>query len=268
MTGFFDSGVGGIAILKAFLERGLDKDIVYFAINGGGMIGSKTHESIMDTTKFAVEYLDSQGCSEVYLACNTASANSLIDPNFDEWKSTYFPSAKVFGIVTPTLKYLESIPKNKKITILGTPSTINSNIYQKELSSYGFALVFGLPTNLLARAVEDMDYDRTRIVLKELFLENYENIKNTDLLVLSCTHYIWVKKTISEVFEKMFDYEPEIIAQNKICFVGNEEKLGKLELVEEENNVYLLNKKARIKVVTTDGNPLEFAKKAQKLLNQ
>ncbi len=268
MTGFFDSGVGGVAILKAFLEQSLDSEIVFIAINGGGMIGSKTHESIMDTTKFAVEYLASQECKKVFLACNTASANTLIDPNFDEWKSAYCPATKVFDIVTPTLKYFESIPKDKKITILGTPSTINSNIYQKELSSYGFTSVVGLPTNLLARAVEDMDYDRTRVVLKELFLENYENIKNTDLLVLSCTHYIWVKRTIGEIFEKMFDYEPEIIAQNKICFEGIGEKLDKLELVENENNVYLINKKAKIKIVTTDGNPLEFAKNAQKLLNQ
>ena len=266
MTGFFDSGVGGVAILRAFLERSLDKEIVYFAINGGGMIGSKSHESIMDTTKFAVEYLDSQECSKVYLACNTASANSLIDDDFAKWKNANYPKVQVNDIVSPTIKYLQTLSKTKKITILATPSTINSKIYPNSMLE--FPNIVGLPTVLLARAVEDMDYESVRTIVHDLFLANFDLINDTDILVLSCTHYIWVKKTISEVFEKMFDYELEIIAQNKICFVGNEEKLEKLELIEGENNVFLVNKKAKVKIVTTDGNPLEFAKKAQKLLNQ
>ena len=266
MTGFFDSGVGGIAILKAFLERDLDSEVVYIAINGGGMIGSKTHESIMDTTKFAIEYLDSQECSDVYLACNTASANTLIDLDFAEWKKSNYPKVRVHEIVTPTINYLQTLPKTKKITILATPSTINSNIYPNNLPE--FSNIVGLPTVLLARAVEDMNYESVRSIIHDLFLANFNLINDTDVIVLSCTHYIWVQKTINEVFEKMFDYEPEIIAQNKICFVGLDGKLEKLALVEEENSIYLVNKTAKVKIVTTDGNLLEFAKKAQKLLNQ
>ncbi len=268
MTGFFDSGVGGLAILKAFLENNIDNEILFFAINGGGMIGSKSHESIMDTTQFAIEYLASQECHKIYLACNTASANTLIDINYTNWKKENYSNIEVLDVINPTLNFLKTLPKNKRITILATPSTINSNIYIDELTKSGFSNVAGLPTVMLARSVEDLDYQKAKIVLKDLFLQNYDRVKETEILVLSCTHYIWIKKTINEIFENVFDHEPEIISQGKVCFPGKIRNLDRLYIFEDNKSISLRNKDVNIKIVTTDGEPLEFAKKAQKLLNQ
>jgi glutamate racemase len=267
MTGFFDSGVGGVSIMKAFLECGLDQEVVYFADNQAGMIGSKSHQSILNTTKFAIEYLASQGCETVYLACNTASANTMIDLDFASWKDDNFPDLIINNVITPTLDFLLKLPSSTKITILATPSTINSGVYQEGLHSQGFDSVFGLATVDLARAVEDLDYERVRLVLQNLFLDNSEFIRDTEVMVLSCTHYTWVKKTIAKIFEDMFYSEIKIISQNKICFDSHANKGVVLELENIDEGVFLKSKNFKVKVVTTDSETLKFAQKAQTLLN-
>jgi glutamate racemase len=268
MTGFFDSGVGGLAILKSFLERNLDTEIIYFADNQNGMIGSKSPEYITNSVKFAVEYLASKSCDDIYLACNTGSVTIINNSDFQIWLQSNFPLVNIKNIVDPTIDFFKAIDRNKKITILATPATISSEIYNDSLKKLGFSKIYNLPTSHLARAVEDLDYQKVQQIAHQLFLENYQGIQNTDFLVLACTHYIWVKKTINEVFEKMFDYEPEIISQGKVCFNGEVEILSKFEILELDGNVYLTNQKAKIQIAATDNNPLEFAKKAKKLLNQ
>lgn len=268
MTGFFDSGVGGLAIVKSFLEHSLDSEVVYLADNQNGMIGSKSPEYIVDSVKFAVEYLASKSCVNVYLACNTASVTVINNTEFQIWLQTNFPLVNIRNVVDPTVDFFKTINSNKKIIILATPTTISSNIYNESLNSLGFGHVYSLPTSDLARAVEDLDYQKVQQIVHDLFLENYKDLQDADFLLLACTHYIWVKRTINEVFEKMFDYEPEIISQSKICFEGESETVSKFEILEIEEKVYLTNQKAKIQIATTGNNSLQFAKKAQKLLNQ
>jgi glutamate racemase len=268
MTGFFDSGVGGLAILKSFLKHDLDSEVVYLADNQNGMIGSKSPEYIINSIKFAVEYLASKSCVDIYLACNTASVTIIKNTEFQTWLQTNFPLVNIRNIVEPTVDFFKTVNTNKKITIFATPTTISSNVYNESLKNLGFSKVYSLPSSDLARAVEDLDYLLVRQIIHDLFLGNYKDIQDTDFLLLACTHYIWVKKTINEVFEKMFDYELDIISQSRICFEGGSEILSKFEILEIEDKTYLTNQKAKIQIATTANNPLEFAKKAQKLLNQ
>jgi glutamate racemase len=268
MTGFFDSGVGGLAILKSFLEHDLNSEVVYLADNQNGMIGSKSSEYIVDSVKFAVEYLASKSCDNIYLACNTASVTIINNIEFQTWLQTNFPLVNIRNIVDPTVDFFRTINTSKKIAILATPTTISSSIYNESLNDLGFGYVYSLPSSDLAKAVEDLDYQKVKQIVHDLFLENYNDIQDTDYLLLACTHYIWVKRTINEVFEKMFDYELEIISQSKICFECESEKLSKFEILETEGKIYLTNQNAKIQIATTNNNSLEFAKKAQKLLNQ
>jgi glutamate racemase len=268
MTGFFDSGVGGLSILKSFLERNPGIDVIYFADNQNGMIGSKSPEYIINSVKFAIEYLASKSCTDIYLACNTASVTIINNSDFQIWLQSNFPLVNVKNVVDPTLGFFKDIDISKKITILATPTTIFSKVYKNRLEKLGFADVIDLPSSDLARAVEDLDYQKVQQIIHGLFLEDYESIQNTDFMVLACTHYNWVKRTINEVFEKMFDYEPEIVSQSKICFEGVVEALSKFEVSEMDNKTCLSNQKNKIFITTTDSNPVEFAKKAKKLLNQ
>jgi glutamate racemase len=268
MTGFFDSGVGGLAILKAFLEHNLDTEILYLADNQNGMIGSKSPEYIVNSVKFSVEYFDSKACADIYLACNTASVTTTNNFEFQNWLQKNFPLVKIKNMVDPTISFFGNTNIDKKITILATPITVSSDIYKDSLESLDFKSIFNLPSADLAKAVEELDYEKAKEIVHKLFLENFTDLQNTDLILLGCTHYIWIKKTINEVFEKMFDYEPEIISQSKVCFEGVSEVLTKFEILEIDEKVYLTNQKTRIQIATTNNNSLEFAKKAQKLLNQ
>jgi len=140
--GFYDSGVGGLTILSEFYKVLPNKSYIYFADQAYCPLGDKTPQQIFARTIYGLEYLFSQGCDLVVLACNTATAYSIRKIQ-QKWLPKNYPNKKVLGIIRPVGEYFfnqitQQNPNQQKWTVglLATNATIKSNFYQEELTSF------------------------------------------------------------------------------------------------------------------------------------
>jgi len=182
--GVFDSGFGGLTVLKALLETIPDASYLYFGDTARLPYGSK---SVQTVAKYAIEatrYLEQQGASLMVIACNTATALA-----FDQIERS--SKVPVVGVIEPGAQSASEVTKNRKVVVIGTSATVSSHAYQKALHRRGVeARQKACP--LLVPLVEEgwTDHPVTeqvaRIYLNEAFGDGFEN---ADTLVLGCTHY-------------------------------------------------------------------------------
>ena len=132
MIGVFDSGFGGLTILKSFLEKLPEYDYVFLGDNARAPYGSRSFETVYQYTLQAVKKLFSLGCPLVILACNTASAKALRTIQQNDLPKLC-PENRVLGIIRPTAEIISNYTKTKKIGILGTAGTVNSGSYILEI---------------------------------------------------------------------------------------------------------------------------------------
>lgn len=130
--GVFDSGYGGLTILKEIRQRLPEYDFIYLGDNARAPYGPRSFDVVYRFTLEAVRYLFKQGCSLVILACNTASAKALRTiqqhdlPEID-------PSRRVLGVIRPTVEKLGELSQNGNIGVLGTSGTVRSQSYDIEI---------------------------------------------------------------------------------------------------------------------------------------
>lgn len=187
--GVFDSGLGGLVITKAFIETMPGFDYLYYGDTEHLPYGEKTSGQILSYTLEAVEYLISQDCKLIIIACNTATSIALryIQQRFIP---AYAPKVKVLGVVIPTVE--EAIlPNIGKVGVIATPATIRSHIYQTELLKLNPRLVVQeVAAPKLVPMIESNDFRQTEAVCRA-YAEQFDAI---DSLILGCTHYPLVKE--------------------------------------------------------------------------
>ena len=133
--GVFDSGYGGLTILKEIRETLPEYDYIYLGDNARTPYGTRSFDVVYEFTREAVNALFERGCHLVILACNTASAKalrSIQQKDLPSWDA----SRRVLGVVIPTVEALGSITKNGNIGVLGTPGTISSGTYDIEIAKF------------------------------------------------------------------------------------------------------------------------------------
>ena len=209
MIGVFDSGLGGLTILKALIKKLPQYDYMYFGDNINAPYGNKSHEEIYQHTEKALDFLFSQKCEIVILACNTASAEALRKIQV-EYLPKKYPDRKVLGVLIPSVEEAVEAFKNnkpsldnKRVGIIATCATVNSNKYQKEIFKLDKQVkVFSIATPLLAPIVEAGKENKTKTteILKE-YLEKLKK-KNIKYLILGCTHYSFLQKQIQKILGK------------------------------------------------------------------
>jgi glutamate racemase len=182
--GVFDSGVGGLTVLKALLEVIPDADYVYFGDTARLPYGSKSAETV---SKYAIEasrYLEQHGAQMLVIACNTATALALEG-------IIRAVGVPVVGVVEPGAEQAAGQTTLRKAVVLGTEATISSHAYRRALESRGVqALEKACP--LFVPLVEEgwIEHPVTeqvaRIYLEEAFGDGF---KSADVVVLGCTHY-------------------------------------------------------------------------------
>ena len=214
--GIFDSGYGGLTILKAFLDsKKLSAyDYIYLGDNARAPYGNKSRRVIYKYTKQALNFLFKQGCGLVIIACNTASAKALRKIQ-QEFLPQNYPEKKVLGVVIPII---EKIAENKaqKVGIIGTRATVESHIYKQELEERGINKeIFEQAAPLLVPLVEEAWIGRseTNKILKK-YLRSLKN-KKINILVLACTHYPFLIKDIERIMGKNCQVlnTPEIVTR-------------------------------------------------------
>lgn len=190
MLGVFDSGLGGLTVLKEFLRLLPQYDYLYLGDNARAPYGDKDQETIYRYTKEAVNYLFDHGCSLVILACNTASADSLRKLQAD------YPERKILGVLIPLAE--AAVATNaERVGVIATVSTIQSSSYRREIQKLSPQTdVIQLATPLLVPLIEN-GQERTvsarRIIKKYILkLKSY----NIQTVILGCTHYSFVANTI------------------------------------------------------------------------
>ena len=192
--GVFDSGFGGLTVLKALLELIPDADYLYFGDTARLPYGSKSVETVARYAVEAAYFLEGHGAQLLVIACNTATALALD-------RITAAAHVPVVGVVEPGAEAAAAVSKNKKVVVIGTEATVSSHAYQKALEARGLkAREKACP--LLVPLVEEGWVGHTvteqvaRIYLAEAFADGFDN---ADALVLGCTHYPLLKPLLLRV---------------------------------------------------------------------
>lgn len=189
--GVFDSGYGGLTILRDMVSRLPRYDYLYIGDNARAPYGPRSFEVVYDFTLQAVRHLFDSGCALVIIACNTASAKALRSiqqrdlPVLD-------PTRRVLGVIRPTVEVLGRLSRTGHIGVLGTPGTIRSRSYDAEIAKlYPQFTVTGHACPMWVPLVEYDEADKpgadyfVRQEIDRLFSDD----PDIDTIVLGCTHY-------------------------------------------------------------------------------
>lgn len=259
MIGVFDSGFGGLTILKE-LRRVLPKnDFLYLGDNARSPYGSRSFETIHRYTWQAVSYLFEQGCPLVILACNTASARALRTiQQQDLIKSSY--SGRVLGIIRPTAEVIGQYSKTGHIGIFATPGTVFSESYLMEIKRFFPNIrVSQQACPLWVSLVENGEFDSegARYFIQRDVNALLEKDPEIDTILLGCTHY----PLIAEQIRQLLPETVQLISQGPIVA---EKTLDYLKRHPEIDN--LLEKNEKMNFLTTD--TIEFFKKGAFLFGE
>ena len=184
--GIFDSGVGGLTVLKSLSDKYKCIDYIYIGDNKYCPYGDKTKEELLNYAKRIVNYFIEKGISIIVIACNTSCSQTL-----DELKQIY-KNITFIGVIDSTIDVFLKSKKNN-VLVIGTSATINSNIYESKIKEKNNNIkVTNLATPKLVPLIENMKM--TKEALNE-YLNPYNDI---DSIILACTHYKLIEKEIDK----------------------------------------------------------------------
>ena len=192
--GVFDSGVGGLTVLRALIERIPEADYLYFGDTARLPYGSKSAATVAHYAVGAVQYLQERGAEMLVIACNSATALA-----FDEIKKA--ARVGVIGVVEPGAQTAASTSRNHRVVVIGTEATVTSHAYKRALEARQTA-VREKACPLFVPLVEEgwVEHPVTeqvaRIYLAEAFAGDFQD---ADVLVLGCTHYPLIKALLRRV---------------------------------------------------------------------
>ncbi len=196
MIGIFDSGIGGLTVVREVIRLLPDHDLVYFGDTARTPYGTKSAETIQRFARQDADFLIAQGATAIVVACNTASAVAAADLKAEL-------SVPVFDVITPVIERIGAVTKNKHVGVIGTRATIFSHVYEAALTKLDPAItVTGKPCPLFVPLVEEnwIDKPETKTIAKK-YLRPVK-LSGIDTLVLGCTHYPLLAPTIGQVMGK------------------------------------------------------------------
>lgn len=191
--GIFDSGVGGLTVMREIMEQLPYENLIYFGDTARIPYGSRSEQTIKKYAHQCATFLKSKNVKTIVVACNTASSIALEDLQ----KSFEIP---VIGVIDPGSRSAATVTKNGHIGVIGTTATINSGAYQNRIMKYKHdSEVIGIPCPLFVSIIEEgWEYSNVAELTAEKYLaELFEH--DVDTLVLGCTHYPILRYTIKKV---------------------------------------------------------------------
>lgn len=252
--GIFDSGYGGLTVLRDIVKVLPEYDYLYLGDNARAPYGTRSFSTIYDYTLQAVKYLFAQNCPLIILACNTASARALRNIQQKDLPSLA-PQNRVLCIIRPTAEIIGSYTDSRKVGILGTTGTVKSESYIIEIhNQFPDVKVYQEACPMWVSLVENGEISNAGAnyfvedKIKKLFAQDRE----MDTVLLGCTHYPLLLPTI----KKYVPHGVNIISQGKIVA---DSLVNYLERHPEMRKRLSQNKQSRF---LTTGSPLDFTKKA------
>ncbi|MBW2037470.1 MAG: glutamate racemase [Deltaproteobacteria bacterium] len=196
MIGVFDSGIGGLTVVRALKEHLAEYDILYFGDTARTPYGTKSPETVIQYAIEDAEILLDRGARLLVVGCNTASsvATEVLRRRFDE---------PVFEVISPAVRMAVSQPRHKRVGIIGTRATVGSKVYENKIKALcPETEVYAAACPLLVPLVEEgwLKRPETRRIVKK-YLHPLK-LKQIDVLILGCTHYPLLKGIIQEKIGK------------------------------------------------------------------
>ncbi|MGC9109252.1 MAG: glutamate racemase [Caldimicrobium sp.] len=193
MIGVFDSGLGGLTVVKELLQKLPNYKILYFGDTARTPYGTKSAETV---TRYAIEnteFLLEKGAKLIVVACHTVSSTAI--PVLKE----RFKGVPFFEVVTPSFKKALQLTRKKIIGLIGTRTTVESGIYQRLFAEVDPEIkLIANPAPLLVPLIEEgwLNKPETRKIVKKYLIPL--KMRGIDTLILGCTHYPLIKKVIAE----------------------------------------------------------------------
>jgi glutamate racemase len=193
--GVFDSGVGGLTVVKSLIDAHLFKKIIYFGDSARVPYGTKDSKTIIRYSLEALEFFKDFNIDMMIIACNSATAHSL---DILQQKAN-FP---VIGVIEPGVLATNSseIKKDDNILVIGTRATINSGLYEKKLRDKGYSNITSIATSLFVPLVEEGLYSGK--ILNESMDYYFKDLKEKPkAIILGCTHFPLLDNALQEYFK-------------------------------------------------------------------
>jgi glutamate racemase len=248
--GIFDSGYGGLTILKEIVQILPEYNYIYLGDNARAPYGSRSFDTVYRYTWEAVQWFFEQGCTLVILACNTASAKALRTIQQNNLPLLNDKHKRVLGVIRPTAEVIGNYTNSKHIGILGTTGTIQSNSYLLEIEKFFPSVnVYQQACPLWVPLIENNEHltKGADYFVKKYIDQLMEQSANIDTLLLACTHY-------PLLLDKISNHTPadiKIITQGNIVALSLKDYLQRHPAIEE-----LCIKNQTIQFYTTDNAAL------------
>lgn len=258
--GIFDSGYGGLTIMKEIVAKLPQYDYIYLGDNARAPYGNRSFDMVYDYTLECVKWFYKQNCPLVVLACNTASAKALRSIQQNDL-GKIAPGNRVLGVIRPTTEVIGNYTKSRSIGILGTTGTVQSGSYEIEVHKFfPDVKVYQEACPMWVPLIENNEHhSKGADYFVRKHLENLlEVAPDIDTILLACTHY-------PLMMEKIKEYAPidvTIIAQGEIVANGLADYLRRHPEMEER-----ISKGASKQFYTTD-SPEDFNNKGSLFLGE
>ena len=249
--GLFDSGVGGLTILKALHQALPNENLIYFGDTAHVPYGNKSKNAVTKYSKEIVKFLENKKVKFIIVACNTASSLAL--PQLGKFSKT-----DIIGVLIPAAKQAVKMTKNGKIAVIATQATVNSGSYKNALLKINKNLkVYQFACPLLVPLIEDKKLLKTLLpTMLKYYLAPVKKC-GADTLILGCTHYPIIKNQIA----KMLGPSVKLIDSAHNTTLETKRILAQKKLLNESKT------KGKIKAYTSDA-PKHFETLAKAILNQ
>jgi len=271
MIGVFDSGYGGLTILKGLIKYLPQYDYLYLGDNARAPYGNSGKETITHFTDEAIEYLFKAGAQLIITGCNTVSSLALreMQEKYLRNPKSEYRNRKILGIIRPVVE--EAVIKSRfgRIGVVGTRATVASNVFPMELLKQKEGLTITQQAcPLLVPFIEEQWHKRpeARSILKK-YLRPLKNA-NIDTLVLGCTHYLIMTNEFERLLGKNVQIldSGKIVAQSLIAYLIRHPEIEKLLTRNGERNFLTTDDPERFKEFANKFSNLDIKRVAKAVL--
>lgn len=230
--GIFDSGYGGLTVLKEIIAKLPQYDYIYLGDNARSPYGTRSFETVYEYTLECVKWLFNQGCPLLVLACNTASAKALRSIQQNDLDKIDV-SKRVLGVIRPTTEIIGQFTKTGNVGILATSGTVISNSYPIEIQKfYPKVNVFQQACPMWVPLVENNEYNSpgTDYFIQKNIDQLLQQSGSIDTILLACTHY----PLLMDKIKKAVPANVTVLSQGEIVANSLKQYLQKHTEIEEK----------------------------------
>lgn len=231
MIGVFDSGHGGLTVLRALVDDAPERSFLYFGDHAHIPYGDRNSAEIVTLTRAAVDLLFKRGCRLVILACNTAAAVALRTLQ-REWLPRHYPENRILGVLVPTVEAITGVPwlaglaaarragQSRTIGVFATRRTVASNAYAEEIAKRAPEVT--VVQHACAGLVDMIEHNAVRDDLRMAIEGHVAELmralggRSLDAVMLGCTHYPLVADLFAAALPRGVDIlsQPDLVARS------------------------------------------------------